>query len=232
MPSGGATCCQSASETGLGRAAANNWLGPLGTRGYSCQMLDETWRDEGERLWRSFVDLRATVEDTNISDRLEATDPLRQFCRHAFELRDWLLGSPDVDPGAKTAIEQLFGKPSKNPAKRVPATSVALAACADIANASKHFALDRPSFSEGGYAKITSESMSSLSDWPAFARIDDVPRFGEHQWQWWITITGVEHDALMLAENAMNDWTACLEGVGLVRFHPNGWIFLNPSEGK
>lgn len=151
-------------------------------------MLDETWRDESERLWRSFVDLRATVEDTNISDRLGATDPLRQFCRHAFELRDWLLGTPELDPTAKTAIEQLFGKPSKNPAKRVPAASVALAACADIANASKHFALDRPSFSEGAHAKVTSESKSSLSD-----------------------------------------WTACLESTGLVRSHPNGWIFLNPS---
>lgn len=87
------------------------------------------------------------MEGTNISDRLEAADPLRQFCRHAFQLRDWLLEAPELDPTAKTAIEKLFGKPSKNPAKRVPAASVALAACADIANASKHFVLDRPSFS-------------------------------------------------------------------------------------
>lgn len=70
--------------------------------------------------------------------------------------------------------------------------------------------------------------MSSLSDWPAFARMHDTPRFG-HQWRWWITINGVEHDALMLAEDAMDDWTACLESTGLVKSHPNGWIFLNPG---
>lgn len=83
--------------------------------------LDKNWRDESHCPWRSFVDLRATVEDTNISDRLEATDTLRQFCRHAFELRDWLPGAPELDLTPKTAIEQLFGKPSENPAKRVPA---------------------------------------------------------------------------------------------------------------
>jgi hypothetical protein len=192
-------------------------------------VLDETWRDESERLWRSFVLLRETVEDTNTSDRLEAVDPLRQFCRHAFELRDWLQAAPDIDQSAKTAIGQLFGTPSNNPARRVPATSVALAACADIANASKHFALDRASFSEGGHAKVTHESMSSLSDLPESLRglIDGgIPRFGDHQWDWRITINGVEKDALMLAEDAMNDWTACLEGVGLVKAHPNGWDFL------
>jgi hypothetical protein len=182
-----------------------------------------------ERLWHSFVLLRETVEDSNTSDRLDATDPLRQFCRHAFELRDWLLAAPDVDAAAKSAIAQLFGAPKRDPAKRVRATSVALAACADVANASKHFALDGPSFSEGGHAKVTYESMSSLSDLPEFFRkqVDDVPRFGDHQWMWLVTINGVEYDALMLAEKAMDDWTACLESVGLVKFHPNGWIFLN-----
>lgn len=195
-------------------------------------MLDETWRDVGERLWRSFVLLRERMEDTNTSDRLDAFDPLRQFCRHAFELRDWLLKASHVDDAAKVAIRQLFGRPNNDPARRVPASSVALAACADIANASKHFALDGPSYSEGGHAKITSESMSSVSDLPEIFRnqAGDVPRFGDHQWQWWITINGEMHDALMLAEKAMDDWTACLVSLGLVLFDPNGWIYrLYPS---
>jgi hypothetical protein len=193
-------------------------------------VLDETWRDESERLWRSFVNLRQMMEDTATSERIAATDPLRQFCRHAFELRDWLLAATDVDPVAKSAIKQLFGRPSDNAARRVSATSFALAACADIANATKHFELDRPSFSEGGYAKITGESKSSLSDLPEFFRAlsGDVPRlYGEHQWHWWITINGEDHDALMLAEKAIDDWTACLERVGLVRSYPGGWIYLS-----
>lgn len=41
--------------------------------------LDVIW---GERLWRSFVDLREVMEDTATSERIAATDPLRQFCRH------------------------------------------------------------------------------------------------------------------------------------------------------
>jgi hypothetical protein len=62
----------SASETGPGRAAANNWPGSLRTRGYSYQMLDETWRDEGERLWRSFVD--RTPREPLLNDAEEAAD--------------------------------------------------------------------------------------------------------------------------------------------------------------
>lgn len=124
-------------------------------------------------------------------------------------------------------MSQLFGKPSNNPAKRILAKSVALAACADIANRSKHAELTSPSYSEGGHAEITYEGMSSISDLPEFARqfVDDVPRFGDHQWQWIITINGKDYDALLLAEDAMDDWTSCLVGLGLVTSHPNGWSF-------
>jgi hypothetical protein len=131
------------------------------------------------------------------------------------------------------SLRQLFGRPNKDPAPRVAASSVALAACADIANASKHFSLDGPSYSEGGHAEITSESMSSLNDLPEALRglIDDVPRFGEHQWHWWITTNGEMHDAMMLAEKAMDDWTARLVSLGLVLFDPNGWIYRRYPSG-
>jgi hypothetical protein len=101
----------------------------------------QTWRDIYERLWRSFVRLRKVVEDTRESEHLEARNALIQFCRYAFELRDWMLAS-DLDPPVKAAVSELFGKPSRDPTKRVAAKSYALAACADIANASKHSKLD------------------------------------------------------------------------------------------
>lgn len=181
-------------------------------------MLDETWQTTYERLWRSFVKLREVVEDTRERDHIEARNALIQFCRYAFELRDWILKS-DVDPPVKDAVRQLFGKPSDNPAKRLPAKSYALAACADIANGSKHSVLDRPSYSEGGHAGITYERVSSIHDLPEFAinLIDDVPRFGDHQWMWLIAAGGTEYDALLLAEDAMKDWEGCLVGHGLVK---------------
>lgn len=182
-------------------------------------MLDETWQTTYERLWRSFVMLREVVEDTREADHIGARNALIQFCRHAFELRDWLLAS-DVDSAAKDAIRDLFGKPSHNPAKRVAAKSVALAACADIANASKHSALDGPSYSEGGHAEVTYEHVSSIRNLPEFPinlLNDDVPRFGDHQWMWLISAGGVEHDALLLAEDAIRDWEGCLVGLGLVK---------------
>lgn len=75
--------------------------------------------------------------------------------------------------------------------------------------------------------------MSSLNDLPEALRglIDDVPRFGEHQWHWWITTNGEMHDAMMLAEKAMDDWTARLVSLGLVLFDPNGWIYRRYPSG-
>src|SRR4051812_22562899 len=99
-----------------------------------------------ESLWRSFVTLREVMQNTDTSDIIDAREALNKFCRNAFELRDWL-GS-DVGEAAKAAAWKLFGKPSNDPCKRISGTSVALAACADIANASKHGKLHRPSYSE------------------------------------------------------------------------------------
>jgi hypothetical protein len=181
----------------------------------------QTWRDIYERLWRSFVRLRKVVEDTRESEHLEARNALIQFCRYAFELRDWMLAS-DLDPPVKAAVSELFGKPSRDPTKRVAAKSYALAACADIANASKHSKLDKPSHSEGGHADVTYENVSSIKDLPDFAiaLINDPPRFGDHQWMWLITAGSEEHDALLLAEDAINTWQECLVGFGLVQPEP------------
>jgi hypothetical protein len=184
-------------------------------------VLDESWQTKYERLWRSFVKLREVVEDTNTGEAIEARNALTQFCRDAFELRDWLLMSK-VDAAVKDAVTKLFGTPSFKPEKRVAAESVALAACADIANASKHFELTGPSYSDGGYANVTYESVSALRDLPdAFlAMVDQVPRCGDHQWMWLITAGGREYDALLLAEDAMRDWERCLLGFGLVEPEP------------
>jgi hypothetical protein len=180
-------------------------------------MLNETWQTKHERLWRSFVRLREVVEDTNTGDVIEARDALVRFCLDAFELRDWLRKS-DVDPTVNDAVTKMFGKPSNTPEKRVASESIALAACADIANASKHLELTHPSYSVGGPAEVTYEHMSSYRDIPDFALrlIDDVPTFGEHQWMWIITAGGVEYDALLLAEDAIRDWERCLLTHGLL----------------
>lgn len=50
----------------------------------------------------SLVDLRQVVEDTTVNNRIDSSDALRQFCRHTFELHDWLLAS-EIDEAAKRA---------------------------------------------------------------------------------------------------------------------------------
>ena len=165
-----------------------------------------------ELLWRAFEKLREVVEDTRTNEDIEARNAVKRYCLEAFELKDWLLKS-DIDQAAKDAVQRLFGRPGK-----VAAQSIALAACADIANESKHFQLTQASYSEGGHAKVTYEHVSALHDLPdiALTVIDQVPTFGDHQWMWIITAGGKEYDALLLAEDAMTDWEHCLLSQGLL----------------
>lgn len=132
-------------------------------------MLNEDWKTTAERLWRSFVELRQVVEDTDIHDRIDSRSGLYQFCRHTFELRDWMLAS-DNDQTAKDVVTQLFGSRVENPAKRIPPKSVALGACADIANRPKHAVVTRhmkechPSaMCPSSYAKLLMTSLDSVT---------------------------------------------------------------------
>ncbi|MGH3971160.1 MAG: hypothetical protein ACRDTV_24395 [Mycobacterium sp.] len=182
-------------------------------------MFNETWQTKRERLWRSFVKLRETVEDTMTGEDLEARDALNRFYLEAFELRDWLLAS-DLDFAAKDAVGKLFGKPGKT-----AGTSIALAACADIANASKHLTLTATSYSTGSHAKVTHEDRAGVHDLPDLpgTAIDDVPRFGDYQWMWIISAGGKQYDALLLAEDAMRDWETYLVSQGLILLDPAGY---------
>lgn len=48
---------------------------------------------------------------------------------------------------------------------------------------------------------------------------------------WIIAINGVEHDALLLAEDAMKDWEDCLVGLNLAKPEHFGWPYPPPAEG-
>jgi hypothetical protein len=85
---------------------------------------------------------------------------------------------------------------------------VALAACADIANASKHLQLTKPPYTPGGHAKVTDQSRG--------ARLPATLPFHLAANHWTVDIDGVDHDALDLATPAVDAWQAWLTRHGLL----------------
>jgi hypothetical protein len=180
-------------------------------------MLEETWRTKWDYLWRAFHELQAVVEDSETNEHIEARRVLTRFCSEAFELREWILKSDDVEESAKSAAAALFGTPGR----RRPGTdeSIALKACADIANEAKHFKLTRSSWSRGGHAQVVFEHVSSIQELPdmPFAVVGDVTSTaGNHSWTWIISADGHEYDALLLAVDAMRAWEQFLSKHGLI----------------
>jgi hypothetical protein len=92
-------------------------------QGWSIHMTGG-WRTQLDRVqrWHSRIQTASTQQDTN--------DFLYAFFENAFHLRDWL---SDTGAVTKEQLDALFS------------SSVEMRLCRDLANAHKHFSLNRPS---------------------------------------------------------------------------------------
>ena len=169
-------------------------------------MLGENWQDQYQRLHRSYALLRRTADQNEhhgeIHDELNARDILYHFCSDALNLRDWIKHSPDADPAASSSVGQLF-----DPARHPSVASLSLAACADIANGSKHLVLNR-SATPGGPAEVVGQSQG--------ARLPATLPFHFAANHWDVDVGGVQFDALDLATQAIADWDTWLTEHGLL----------------
>lgn len=93
-------------------------------------MLGETWEDQYRRMKRSYARVKIADEPHEV-----ALDALYHFCADVLHFRDWIRKSPLIDPAARDDVEKLIT------ANKRKGTSVAIQACADVANAAKHFEL-------------------------------------------------------------------------------------------
>jgi hypothetical protein len=108
-----------------------------------------TWRVQYDRMHRSLRQLQKAYEHVPSGDRGEAEDALYHFCCDAFHLRDWIQNSGVADE-VKQDVRKLF----RTQGNAEDDVSVALAACADLANGSEHLVLTQKSYSDGGYAEV------------------------------------------------------------------------------
>ncbi|WP_378735298.1 hypothetical protein [Nocardia brasiliensis] len=168
-------------------------------------MLNEGWRDQYERMLRAhrrLVIACSPLEDAGSDD---ARDTLYAFFEEAYKLKDWV----KVD----TATCHLGSA-----VERAVSRSVALAACADIANGAKHLHLNGSPRSAGSrHAEISSQGVTIFAP-PAKATIHgdgtithEVSEGGRTQHTWTVTADhGNVYDALVLANTAVADWDAWL----------------------
>lgn len=155
------------------------------------------------RSWQRLQILGAPAES---SSEPEGRDALYHFCQDALHLRDWIINDPAITNPNRTQRTQdlrtLFSS-----------TSPALAACADIANGSKHLEQRKYSYTSGesgaGHARLTGQGVTIGV--PAMTLEGESG--GSVQYHWFI---GGDWEALDLAANVVADWDTWLNSCGLL----------------
>lgn len=123
-------------------------------------MLNETWKDQHERLKRSRALFKQVGEQTLMPQEIiPGRDVAYHFCCDALHLRDWIAAAiakpqhrsikqkKQIMEGIKQKIMDELFTPSRE-----------LSACADIANGSKHLLLTGPSYMTGQRGEATRRS--------------------------------------------------------------------------
>lgn len=192
-------------------------------------MLNETWKEQYDRMQRSFKRLN---EKNQLHTVGEARDLLYHFCCDAFHLRDWIAASLGTD---KKTTEALARKLDND----VIFPSPELSACCDIANGSKHYVIHSKSYvtrTKQGHAEITGQAVSVATNFimedkaSGTAKIlrydgtfeENVPLDSEtyaaamsdgwFQDTFTIDINGRDHDGHVVAAKAVAAWDQWLQG--------------------
>jgi hypothetical protein len=120
-------------------------------------MLNETWKEQYDRMQRSFALLQQSGErNAQPQDVIPARDVLYHFCSDALHLCDWIAATLGTDKASTETIKKQLTDDVIKP-------SPELSACADVANGFKHLALHRKSYVTGtnqGHAEVVSHGIN------------------------------------------------------------------------
>ena len=156
-------------------------------------MLGETWEDQYRRMKRAYALVRSDA-----SQKDTALDALYHFCYDVLHFRDWIKESDLIDASARSEVELLISVKGRK------GTSWAIQACADVANAAKHFELrarDDPP------AEVVEHNRGSTFPWTFPVT------FGPAHFV--IDIDGTRHAATKVADAAVAEWDDWLTDHGL-----------------
>ncbi|OMC38333.1 hypothetical protein A5740_27320 [Mycobacterium sp. GA-1841] len=172
-------------------------------------MLNESWVDQYKCMQRSYTRLCRVADQYNAEAELHqpdnARDALYHFCCDVFHLKDWITECEQVGADVRSAARQVL--PKKN-LSEIPQSVAAIAACADIANASKHLKLNHGSYTPSGPAEPTKQVQGAK-----FPRSLPFHFAATH---WTIRVGEDERDVLELATEAVAAWDSWLHEYGLL----------------
>lgn len=152
-------------------------------------MLNHTWRDQWERVLRRLDDVRAVYSGATGGTTC-ATDSVQSFFEAVHHLKDWI-GNDSSIPLTKADGDALIDG------------DATLRLGADIANGSKHFALNRAR---------TGDKSTDITRNDATVFVGT----GRSTHRFYIESGGTEYDLLDVAEGAVEMWRAFLSGHGMI----------------
>jgi hypothetical protein len=147
-------------------------------------MLGEMWKDQYRRMKRSYV-----LVKSDASQRDSGLDALYHFCYDVLHLRDWINQSELIDQSARSEVLLLISVKNRR------GTSWAIQACADVANAAKHFELRKRTDPP---AEVVEHNRGSGFPWTFPVT------FGPSHFV--IDIDGSQHSATEVADLAVAEW--------------------------
>jgi len=153
------------------------------------------WREQYERMLRSYFLLTTVAAGRQWASTDEARDALVHFFQDAYHLKEWIKNDPQV---TTTDVEQFVNG------------SQPLRLCADLCNGTKHLSLKRTRTGD----RTTGFTGQSVAVRPAPASSGLPPDPALHSWV--VSSGGVLYDAVPLAGDVVNEWEDWLRGEGLI----------------
>ena len=179
-----------------------------------------SWRQQYDRMLRSFERLTAMAEGRQWADSNDATDALFHFFQDAYHLKDWIAGDRALAQPRLDA-EPLFsnGKSRRKNKPTTPAGPLVMQICADVCNGVKHF---REGWSTQVHGVIARQDVTvfpgvaggSSQIASAAHPVASGPGAPEHAWG--IDADGAQYDTLQVAQDVVVEWDRWLVKEGLL----------------
>jgi hypothetical protein len=176
-----------------------------------------SWRQQYDRMLRSFERLTAMAEGRQWADSNHATDALFHFFQDAYQLRDWIAGDRTVASDPRPLFSN--GKRRRNrPAG--PVGPLAMQICEDVCKGVKHFreawdtqvggVIERQDVTV--YPSVAGGRVRTASAADPVASGPGAPRHA-----WYIEAAGTTHHAVQVAQDVVVEWDQWLVQHGPTR---------------
>lgn len=178
-----------------------------------------SWREQYDRMLRSFERLTTMAEGRVWADSNDATDALFHFFQDAYHLQDWIVRDPDLKSQQVNPAPLFTNGKRRRRRPAGPAGPLPMQICADVCNAIKHFG---EHWTPEVHGMITRQDATvfpgvatgSATTVTAAQPVSSSPRPPRHAWG--IDTDEGPQDALQVAHDVVVEWDRWLVQQGLL----------------